>query len=443
MAKAGNLVFIGGSIGHPAQFFTQTTTGALTPITQPAIQKDAARDDGAALFFDANGDHHPDLLVTTGGYELPENDTLYQPRLYLNDGKDHFTEVADALPDLKINSSCIKAADIDGDGDLDLFIGGRVTPNKYPQSPGSRILLNDGKGHFTDATAQLAPALKPLGMVTDAAWIDLNNDHQPDLVIVGDWMPVKVFLNNHGQLTDASDKYIKFPSTGWWNTIAAADLNGDGKPDLILGNQGLNNQFAASPKHPLTLYYKDWNHNGAMDPIFSYYIGDTSYPAISRDDLTGKIPALKKKFLEYHNYADATITDLFSADELKDAGPLKAENLNTLWLENKGDSLLPHQLPIETQYAPVYAITTNDVNGDGHPDLILAGGNQWTRIRFGRYRANHGVLLINDGKGNFKYVSQSQSGLNLRADIRSALDLGNHRLLFGVNDGPVMLYTYQ
>ena len=437
-------LYIGGSKGHPGQLFLQSKSGAFIAAHATAIEKDSLTDDGAALFFDANGDGHPDLFVAAGGYELEGNNPLLQPRLYLNDGKGHFSLAVKALPDLLLNASCATAADIDGDGAPDLFVGGRVVPGKYPLSPGSKLFHNDGKGHFTDETKKLAPALDSLGMVTDAVWLDLNKDKKPDLVVVGEWMPVKVLINAGAKFNDASAQYIQFPSTGWWNRIAVADLNGDGNPDLILGNQGTNNQFSASPQKPLTLYYKDFNHNNTIDPVFCYYIGDTSYPAASRDDLTGEIPFLKKKFIEYHSYANATIHDLFSAEDLKEAGPLKAETLSSIWLENRGDSgLIPKQLPSEAQYAPVYAIAATDVNGDGHPDLVLAGGNQWTRIRFGRYRANHGVLLLGDGKGNFHYVTQDLSGLQLRDDVRGVINMGSSKqLIFGVNDGPATVYKY-
>ena len=281
-------------------------------------------------------------------------------------------------------------------------------------------------------------------MVTDALWLDINNDKQKDLVVVGEWMPIKIFINQKGKLTDESSQYIKFPSTGWWNTIAAADIDGDGDSDLIIGNCGLNTQFQASAKEPITMYYKDFGNNGNLHPIMCYYINGISYPMASKDDLTDQLPFLRNKFLEYSSYADATINDIFSKDQLKDADSLKAEMMQTVYLENKGkNGFILKPLPVEAQYAPVYAIITTDINNDGKKDLILAGNNSWTRIKFGRYSANHGMVFLNDGKNNFTYLPQNKSGLNVRGDVKSMQIIGsgkNRQLIFGINDDSVKTY---
>ena len=438
-------VFFGGAKDQPSQIFIQNANGSFTAKPQPDFIRDAASEDVAAEFFDADGDGDMDLYVAGGGYEFNEKDSTLQGRLYINDGKGNFTKKENAIPKMFISTGCVKAADIDGDGYMDLFVGGRVVPGKYPLSPESKILLNDGKGNFSDATATIATSLQKTGMVTDAVWIDLNHDQYPDLIVVGEWMPIKVFINKKGILTDASHDYIKFESTGWWNRIYAADMDGDGDQDLIIGNCGLNTQFRSNEKEPMTVYYKDFNNNGGIVPIVSYYINGVSYPAASRDDLTDQVPALKKKFLEYKDYAAATIHDLFTGTELKDAGFLKAEMMETIYLENQGDSgFVLHKLPKEAQYSPVYGIASLDVNQDGKMDLLLGGNNSWTRIKFGRYTANHGVLLTGDGNGNFNYVPQHKSGLNIRGNVRSISTVkkkGKEKIIIGLNDKPALLIS--
>jgi hypothetical protein len=232
-------------------------------------------------------------------------------------------------------------------------------------------------------------------------------------------MPIKVFISENGKLIDRSQSFIHFGSAGWWNRIYATDMDGDGDTDLIVGNCGLNNQFHPSTKEPMTLYYKDFDSNGSIDPILCYYIDGVSYPAASRDDITDQLSGLKKKFLAYKDYANATIHDLFSEDQLKDAGVLKAEMLQTLYLENTAHGFIQHALPIEAQYSPVYAIAAADLNNDGKKDLLLAGNNTWTRIKFGRYQDNHGQLFLNTGSSSFKYLPQFESGLNIRDNVRS------------------------
>jgi hypothetical protein len=256
-------------------------------------------------------------------------------------------------------------------------------------------------------------------------------------------MPVKVFINNEGKLADQSSAYISFPSNGWWNTIYADDMDGDGDTDLILGNIGLNTQFHANEKEPISLYYKDFDGNGTIDPILCYYIDGTSYPAISHDDLTDQLPMLKKKFLEYKDYSNATINDLFSTEQLKDCGILKADEMRTVYLENKGNKgFALHTLPLQAQFSPVYAITSIDINNDGKKDLVLAGNNSWSRIRYGRYSANHGTVLTGDGKGNFKYVLPLQSGITVRGDVKS-IEHVNDLLFFGINGQPVKTFSLE
>ncbi|MGH2553494.1 MAG: VCBS repeat-containing protein, partial [Chitinophagaceae bacterium] len=295
--------FIGAAKNQLSQIFIQSTNGTFSVKPEPAFAKDAVSEDVAAIFFDADKDGDEDLYVASGGYEFNENDAALQDRLYLNDGKGNFTKKENALPQMLTSKGCVKAADIDGDGDMDLFVGGRVVPGKYPTAPRSYILINDGKGNFKDETANICAALQQTGMVTDVLWTDLNSDKQPDLIIVGEWMPVQVFINQKAKLIDASSTYIHFASAGWWNRIYGADMDDDGDMDIIIGNCGLNTQFHCTDKEPVTLYYNDFDNNGSIDPILFYYINGISYPAASRDDLANQLPSIKKKFLKYKEYA--------------------------------------------------------------------------------------------------------------------------------------------
>lgn len=434
-------VFIGGSYGKAGKLFLQQRDGSFKARNEPALETDHACTDAAAAFLDANGDGKPDLYICSGGYDnLRPDDPLLQDRLYLGDGKGNFTRAKETLPSMPVSKGCVAVADIDGDGHPDLFVGGRVIPGRYPETPESYILINDGKGHFTDKTAQLAPGLRHIGMVTSAVFTDFNRDGHPDLVLAGEWMPITILLNENGRLTDHTTQYLPQSTNGWWNTLLVADLNNDGHPDIVAGNLGLNTQCKASPKEPAELYYKDFDNNGTIDPILCLYIQHQSYPWPTRDELVAQLNMIGVRFPDYESYAHATIHDLFTPDQLKNAGHLEAvEGKTSCFLSNGNGTLTAHDLPIQTQYAPVFTITTLDYNKDGNTDLLLCGNSNKAPLRFGKADANYGVLLKGNGKGDFQYIPQDSSGFDLTGDVRSVIDI-NGILLFGINQSQLKAY---
>jgi len=360
--------------------------------------------------------------------------------LYINDGKGNFTKKTDALPKMLTSTSCVRIADINGDGKPDLFVGGRVIPGRYPETPESYILINDGKGKFSNQTKSLSTEIERLGMVTDASWTDLNGDKKPDLIIVGEWMPVTVFINTNGKLVNKTTDYFTKPYVGWWNKIQVDDFNEDGKPDLIVGNIGLNTQCKASDTEPAELIYKDFDDNGSVDPIMSFYIQGKSYPYITRDELLDQMSIMRTRFQDYKSYADASVKEIFTAEELEGAKSLKANYFKTAYFESSANGKFSEKvLPLQVQVSPVYTITSLDYDQDGKKDLLLCGNVSKARLRFGKYDANYGVLLKGNGKGKFDYVPQLKSGFTLKGDVRSVLPVGN-KLLFGINRQEVKAY---
>ncbi|MFP5081855.1 VCBS repeat-containing protein [Pedobacter sp. JCM 36344] len=435
-------VFVGGDVNTAGTIFIQQKNGQFKSSTV-GFEADRASGDADAVFFDANHDGFLDLYVASGGYNnFAVNDSLLQDRLYLNDGKGKFTKSINALPQMRSSKSCARVGDFNGDGYPDVFVGGRVIPSRYPEAPESYLLINDGKGNFKDQLGTIAPDIKSIGMITDAAWIDLNGDKKLDLVIIGEWMPIKVFINSNAKLQDKTTKYFDKEYAGFWNRLKVEDMNEDGKPDLILGNLGLNSQCKVTDKEPAEMIYKDFDDNGAVDPIMCFYIMGKSYPYITRDELLDQMSIMRPRFPDYTSYGNAELKDIFTVEELKGAKTLKANYLKTAYFESGNDGKFHEKpLPLQAQFSPVFTITPGDFDRDGHKDLILCGNINQSRLRFGKYDANHGIFLKGNGKGGFTYVTQQLSGLNIRGDVRSVITF-NNTVFFGLNQDKLRAFKY-
>ena len=305
-------VFISGNADTPGSIWIQQQHGNFEAIPNLKIVNEEDGAVSAALFADFNNDQWPDLYIAKGGYSIwMPNTNALQDELYINDRKGSFVHASDHLPNMSASSkSCVRAADVDGDGDTDLFIGGRIIPGRYPVTPESFLLINDGSGKFS----RKKTAFDLIGMVTDAQWMDMNSDKRPDIVLVGEWMPIKVYLNLPDGFEDASETYLPNALAGFWSSLTISDFNHDGKPDLLAGNIGENTPFKFSEKEPGTLYYADFDGNGSIDPFFNFFIQGQSYPYVSRDELNEQIYAMRKKFLSYGQYANATMKDIFSKE---------------------------------------------------------------------------------------------------------------------------------
>jgi hypothetical protein len=416
-------VFAGGAKQQAGQLLLQQRDGAFRPIATSVFAADAISEDVAAAFFDADGDGDRDLYVVSGGNEYSDRAPALQDRLYLNDGRGSFSKAIDRLPTEFVSGSCVVAADYDGDGDVDLFVGGRVVPWRYGTPPTSMLLRNDG-GRFTDVAPRLAPALASVGMVTDAVWADVDDDGRADLVVVGDWMPISVFRNaGSGRLEP-----MKVPglgqTAGWWNRVIARDVTGDGRVDLVIGNLGLNSRYAASPDRPATMHVKDFDRNGFVEQIVSVYNDSVSYPIALRDDVLGAIPSLRPRFGKYEDYALATVSDIFTPEELKDASVLRTHTFATSIARNNGNgSFSLAALPFDAQVAPVYGILADDIDRDGDIDLLLAGNFDGFKPEVGRARSGRGLLLLGDGRGTFEAVHSTVSGFVVPGQARAIVPL--------------------
>lgn len=435
-------IYAGGGNGQSGVLYIQQSNGSFSKKQQSAFEADKLSEDADAIFVDVNKDGFPDLYVCSGGYHnYTPDDKLLQDRLYINDGKGNFSKQGSALPEMKTSKSCVRVIDINEDGFPDLFVGSRVIPGRYPETPESYLLVNDGKGNFKNRISELAPGLQKTGMITDAAVVDMNGDKKQDLVIVGEWMPITVYTITAGKLEDHTTDYFDKTYSGWWNRLITGDFNKDGKTDLVIGNLGLNSQCRATEKEPAEMYYKDFDDNGSVDPVFCFYMQGKTYPYLTRDELLDQISMMRTRFTDYKTYSSTSLTDIFSKEELEGVKQLKADCLETSYFESSASGKFTRKLlPLQTQLSPVYSIKMIDYDNDGNQDILLAGNINHPRLRLGKSDGNYGILLHGNGKGDFNYVPQTVSGFNIRGDVRSILEI-NGTILFGINNDKIKAYS--
>ncbi len=440
-------IYIGGAKNQSGQLFLGNGQG-FSPSKQVAFEKDKAPEDVECLFFDADGDGDQDLYVTSGSSEFGSASFALVDRLYINDGKGVFSNSGQSLPvTTPQHTSTVASSDFDKDGDIDLFVGTRMNNNAYGVPVSSFLLQNDGQGRFTNATSVLAKELENVGMVTDALWVDLDQDQDDDLIVIGEWMGIKLFENREKEFVDISVGSGLSTNSGWWNVMETADLNNDGFPDFIVGNHGLNSRFRASEEKPLHCYINDFDANGDIEQLICQYNGEKQYPTALRHDLTAQLPGLKKQILKYEDYKGKTIHDLFSEEVLKTSIVHHVTHLESVVLLSKGKMAYEvRPLPWQTQLTPIYAVEIHDFDGDGHKDIVLGGNLYRAKPEVGRYDAAFGVFLKGDGKGDFEVIPLKKTGLVLDGEIRDLrlVDMGGKkRLLVARNNNTPQIFEFK
>ena len=438
--------FVGGAFKQPGQVFLQQKNGSF--LSRPLVNGPKYEEDMQSILVDVDGDHDPDLIIAGGSTEFDKGSPFHTPRLYLNDGKGNFTLRPSAFPP-SINTIAQSISYTGGGREpLRVFIGGRVSLD-YPYPPKS-FLLEYRNGVFVDITREICPALSEPGMITASVWTDLDGDGQNELLIAGDWMPVRVFKADQGKLKEVTSSMGLENDYGMWKSLAVADVDGDGDPDIIAGNMGSNNPYHVSAATPLRLFAKDFKGNGRIDPLLCYYLPDeagkkTLQLGMNLDQLARQMPSFKKRFLRNTDFAAADLTQLLPDDMLKDAIKLDCNELHTCWFENLGNGkYMKHILPAEAQFAPVNAILAHDLDGDGKLDLLLAGNEYQAEVMDGRYDASYGLLLKGDGKKNFFPIPHLNDGIFIKGDVKDMKLIknghGDNLIVVGINDERMRLF---
>lgn len=437
--------FVGGATGSSGAMFVQKRDGTFGRMTTVA---DSVFEQLGVLLFDADNDNDLDLYVVSGGSEEGRESELYQDQLYLNDGGGVLTSALGALPADRSSGSCVVASDYDRDGDLDLFVGGRIVPGAYPMSAGSFLLRNDsrqGQCKFTDVSEEVE-GLHLVGLVATALWSDFDNDGWTDLIVAGEFMPLTFYRNDKGKLTNATDKTDLEHTSGWWNSLVGGDFDNDGDIDYIAGNQGLNSHFHTTPEEPLCIHASDYNKDGRLDPVMSYFDQGVRYVGHSRDNLIDQINSVRARFRTYTDYANATFEESFLPEELAEAYVVCAETFESSYLENLGKGKFRRmQLPLRAQFSPVFGMIAGDYNHDGNLDALLVGNSYAPEISSGRDDAFVGTLLEGDGKGGFVPMAVSRSGFNADRDAKglARITIGHNRegILVSNNDDDLQAFV--
>jgi hypothetical protein len=431
-------LWIGGASGVASSLYLQEPDGTLKETKIPAFAADSAAEDVDGVLIDVDGDHDLDLVVASGGIELPRDSMLSGVRLYRNNGRGGFTRDRSALPDLFVRCGVITFTDVDGDGDQDLFVGARIDVDRYPHSPRSALLLNDGRGRFTDATDAIAPELTTVGMVSGAAWGDVDGDSDPDLTVVGEWMGVAVFENRSGSLKRMKSAMALDTLKGWWWSVAAEDVDGDGDLDLCVGNQGLNNRYASFAAHgPIRCRVADFDENGSLDPLITYMVNGKERVIRERMSMFSHMPTLNRTFNTYHQFASAEFSDFFDEESRDSMVTLEATTFSSKVLVNDGSGrFTPLELPWQAQLSPIRDWYFENLTGSATPEIIAIGNAYGAEAEFVRYDASRGVVLTQMKDGMYRAMSFSETGLSCNTDMRKMVSVslpgypGNGTVLF-------------
>ncbi len=437
--------FVGGAKEQAGEVFFQSMDGSFTLSDQPALRKDKQMEDVDAVWVDADGNQSLDLLVASGGNEFPESYPQNAVRLYLNDGKGGLKRSPDHLPEITLTASCILTVDIEKDGDMDFFVGGRAVPYRYGEPPASYLLINQGNGKFKERPLPVSTYEKGLGFIRDGVWADMNGDGWEDLVLAREWDTPLILWNEKGELSFEVDMFTG--QEGWWSSVEAADLDQDGDLDLLLGNMGQNARLKASEQEPVTLYYDDFDGNGSKEQILTHYHQGKEMLFATKDELSTQLPYLKKKFLKYQDFAQADFNTIFPKAKLENARKYVARNMRSMVVWNKGNGQFSwERLPLEAQFSPIEDFMVKDFDGDGNLDVLAVGNFYESNLQMGRYDASMGNLLKADGQGGFVAVDVCSSGFWVEGQGRRLRNIlgpnGEMSLLIARNKDSLLRYRW-